>query len=375
MKKLIIIIAGLLCLFGAFILVRRFTAPKLPATSRFEKVVIAGEKVKSGIFDPSVEYGPDGIGWLAYSWVDVPARVETHLARSTDHGKTWTYVSTLNHSAKGSQVVDGTARHGVWRYETPTLVYDSEDVPARRWKLFVERYLAVPPYKHGDSLHGDGWIEYQYAANPEGPWSKAIRLFGKPQSHSRVNVDSLSPDLAGISFYNEMGSVAAGGTLYLSMDASATPSGLGQWKKRKIILISSKDHGATWKYVGTLTDYADASHLGYLVLTASSLVKVGGQYYLFVSPAGAKGLFKRNRGHDGTIVVEFTDLSQARLQRDAQGHMVVLKWIKPDLNEGGESDYDEQNTAGGIVFPQINLHAHADYFQIFNTKINLVPKP
>jgi hypothetical protein len=127
--------------------------------------------------------------------------------------------------------------------------------------------------------------------------------------------------------------------------------------------------------VGTLTNYDDANHLGYLVLTGSSLVKAGGRFFLLVTPAGAKGIFKKNRAHDGTLVVEFDDLDRARLKRDAQGHLMVLKTIKPDLNSGGLSDYDEKNTAGGILFSQINIRATSDYFQVFNTKETPVTVP
>ena len=237
------------------------------ADSRFEKLVIFGDVAKNGIFDVSVEYGPDGIGWMAYSRVELPKYVSTHLARSRDRGKTWTYVSTINASQDDTIIVNGKAVSGLWRYETPTLVYDPKDHPTRRWKLYAERYFTLPPYKKDSTLHGEGWIEMKYARRPDGFWSKAERLFGSRASGSRIDLNQLHPDLNGMKFYNELGSIALGDTLYLSMDASFTPSGLGDWEKRKIILIESKDHGKTWIYTGPLTDYDDASDARYLVLT------------------------------------------------------------------------------------------------------------
>lgn len=53
---------------------------------------------------------------------------------------------------------------------------------------------------------------------------------------------------------------------------------------------------------------------------------------------------------------------------------MVLKTIKPDLNSGGLSDYDEKNTAGGILFSQIDIRATSD-FQVFNTKETPVTVP
>jgi len=152
------------------------------------------------------------------------------------------------------------------------------------------------------------------------------------------------------------------------MDASVTTSGLGKWEQRKIVLFSSKDHGTTWNYVGALTDYNDASSFGYVTMTGSSLVKESGRIFLMLSPSGAKGLFKKNRAHDGTLVVEFHDIRHAKLKRDAKEKLAVLKTFKPDLNSGGLSDYDEQNTAGGILFSQINISAMPEIFQIFSAK-------
>ena len=346
-------------------------APRRPAGgpgSRFEKLIVHGDPARNGIFDVSVEYGPDGTGWLAYSRVELPKYVSTHLARSNDRGRTWTYVGAINSSRDDAVTVDGRQVAGARRYETPTLVYDPEDGPARHWKLYAERYVAVPPYRPDNNLHGGGWIEVKYAQRPDGQWSDPVRMFGSPASGSRVDLNRLHPDLGAMSFYNEIGSIALDGVLYLSLDASTTPSGLGEWEDRKIVLISSSDHGETWSYAGTLTDHDDASDAGYLVLTGSSIVKEGNRVFLLVTPSGARGLGNKNRGHDGTWIVEFDDIARARLRRDAAGRLDVLRRISIDLDTGGLSDYHEQNTYGGILFPQIDTQARPDVFQTYMTR-------
>jgi hypothetical protein len=297
------------------------------AASRFEKLVVQGDPARNGIFDVSVEYGPDGTGWLVYSRVALPKYVSTHLATSRDHGRTWTYVAAINPSRDDTITVDGAAIAGVWRYETPALVHDPQDDPARQWKLYVERHFTLPPYVPDDNLHGRGWIEVKYAHRPDGQWSKAERLFGSRAGGSRLDLNRLNPDLREMKFYNEIGSVAADGVLYLSLDASPTNSGLGDWSKRRIILVSSTDHGRAWRYNGTLTDYDDASSSGYVVLTGSSLVTEGERAFLLVTPSGAKGFGRKNRGHDGTWIIEFEDIARARLQRDAQGNLKDTAYI------------------------------------------------
>jgi len=348
---------------------------KEPAQSPFRQIKIQGEDPRSGLFDLSVEYGYDAIGWLAYSRVSLPEYVETHIARSTDRGHTWSFVTAANHSEPGTMVIDGRPKEGVWRYEMPTLLFDPKDVPERRWKLFVHRYLAVPPYKKGNSLFREGGIVVQYATRPEGPWTTMDCLFGGVLQGCRMDLNALHPDLKNVVFYYEMGSILEKDVIYLSLDASPTANGLGDWKHRAIVLIASSDHGLTWRYVGTLTNYDDANALGYLTLTGSSLVRENGRLYLLVTPSGAKGLKFKNRGHDGTLVVEFDDIRQARLKRDAKGRLKVVKRLKPEFHSGGLSDYDEQNTRGGILFSQINLKTKPEFFQLFSTGHRIAGAP
>ncbi len=80
--------------------------------------------------------------------------------------------------------------------------------------------------------------------------------------------------------------------------------------------------------------------------------------------------------HRGAFVMEFDDLSRARLKRDSLGRLIVAKYIRPDKTwvthmGGGQSDYDEQNTAGGLVMAQFSSKGFPKLFQIFNTKVFL----
>lgn len=339
----------------------------LPAAAEtLEKILLSDPDPKHGFFDVSMEYGPEGTGWISYSRVTIPGRVDTRIARSLDQGKTWSYVTTVNISTLSPEKING--KNSYWRYETSSLLHDPGDVPARRWKLFVEKYPSVAPHKPQHNLHHRGWVEYKTAPDPAGPWSDAVRLFGRKEDGAQISLADLHPELRGASFFNEIGSLFDRGVIYLSLDLSPTPTGLGRWEDRRIILVSSRDHGKSWSLVGTLTRFSDAKHLGHRVLTGSSLVKEKGRFFLLATPSGALNPFSKVKGHNGVVVLEFEDLSRGRLKRDARGNLVVHKAWKPTVPHGGGlSDHDEGNRHGGLLFCQFTLKGKPEYFRIFQT--------
>lgn len=341
-----------------------------PASRR---IVVTKVPVRNGMYDPSVEYDTQGVGWMAYSRVTLPSKVDTVIAKSTNRGKTWRFVKLVNASVPGSVRRNGAIIKGVWRYETPSLVHDPGDSARRRWKLFTHRYLVEAPYGDEDRDLAGGHIEYRYAAAPQGPWSKPIRLFGKTGTGARVDINSLARTLRGNAFYTEIGTVENNGVLYMSLDASATASGVGAWGKRKLILLASHDHARTWSYAGTLTNFLDALSFGYAAFTGSSLAAQNGRLFALITPTGTIKPLAANRGHDGTFVVEFSDIGQARLMRDRNGKLAVSQalLISSKAGSGGLSDYDEQNTAGGVLLPQVMPTLAPKVYQVYNTGVSL----
>lgn len=347
-------------------------------TGPYEKVMIIGDDVKKGgIGDPSLEYGPDGTGWLTYTFIDLPY-LATHLAKSTNRGKTWKFVQVINKPFH-DKIVDerGSKVDGIWEHETSSLVYDPDD-PGKEWKLFWLRYFRTkdeyPGTGKAEAVFSRGWIAYRYSSNPEGEWSEEIPLFGMGQYTDRgTNLSRSHSDLKYVLLYYELGSIYTDGVIYLSVDVSATSSSKGEWEKRKIVLLASRDHGKTWEYVGTLTDSDDAKKFGYLIFTASSIVKEKGRIFLFVSPSGKLSNLRDPEGfHDGIHIFEFEDITKARLKRDNKGKLILVKHIDDPLEKGGQGDYDEQNTYGGIVIPQEDLKYYPKIFQIFSTKEKIV---
>ncbi len=351
---------------------------------KYEKIKVIGEKGKHGMFDPSVAYGKDGTGWLVYSSVNAPV-VNTNLAVSNNGGKTWKFVRALNKPAESSVRYKGREVKGFWVHETPGLFHAPED-KGREWKLYWHKYFFKAPYKPKDHIWTYGGIAYKYASNPSGQWSEekmllAMETYGKFYDKKARILKDIDPSLKKYALFYEPGVIMEDGIIYLSLDASVPETGLGKWSKRKIVLVSSPDHGKTWEFVNNLTDSGDAKKLGYLAFSASSIVREKGRLFLLVAPVGS--LKGKNKAHNGTYIFEFADISRGLLKRNTENALMVHKFIQIGLSQdgssdyyettqGGPSDYDENNSYGGIIFPQRNPKWAPNVFRLYNTRIKVV---
>ncbi|MCA9355713.1 hypothetical protein KC865_04205 [Candidatus Kaiserbacteria bacterium] len=311
------------------------------------EIIVNGEDVTTGLADPSIEYGADSTGWMAYSHMNTIKNhlyVETHLARSDNSGDTWEYVTDLNETKNDE------AKQGIWKNETSSLVFDPGDIPSRQWKIFYATWFLPYEKVNGNLTFEHSSVRYKTAGSPDGVWSEEVCLFGNKDEGCQQEFSELDPSLENMVLMNELGSIAVKGTLYMSADVSPSNTGLGtidEIKARKIVLLSSKDHGITWRFVNTLTDFDDASSLNYFVFTASSLVEKDGVQFLMFTPSGAMN--KKDKNHDGVYVVEFEDISKGLLKRDKGGKPLFSEILGEFIENGGLADYHEKNTAGGVV--------------------------
>lgn len=333
-------------------------------SSRWAELVVQGDRPNMGIYDLSLEYDNEGVGWMAYTAAAAQnnqATIETHLAKSTDQGKTWTYVTDLNKARPAT--LNGES--GVWWNEVPTIVYDPDD-PGKEWKLYYHKYFANMPYRSAaDRRLQYGWIATKTASNPEGPWSDEEALFGagrfpeKPYS-ARINISNLSPELSSYFVITELGSLYHDGKLYLSVQG--VRKGKGSHPDFDIFLVSSDDHGKTWNYVSTPLKAHQAKQYGGDGWTGTSLAKQDGRVFLLVCPEMYE---KPVNGHRGTLVFEFDDIDTGRL------NLSPTRRINPDLAKGGQSDFDEQNVRGGIIFPQTDPRNMPRRFRLYRTESRL----
>ena len=139
----------------------------------------------------------------------------------------------------------------------------------------------------------------------------------------------------------------------------------------RIVLLASDDHGTSWRYVATPLSNADAPPLGYQSFDGSALAEQDGRAYLLVTPNTA------SLDHDGTLVFEFDDLEAGTLVREA-GIPVVTAHVpaRPGLpadRRGGQADFHEANSAGGLLQPSLQVEDFPVFFQIFSTGRGLAP--
>lgn len=211
-----------------------------------EKIGVIGESSEWGMYDPSVEYDDNGVGWLAYTAMDNFNKetyyIETHLAKSLDYGKTWTYIGKVNSGSVEDVIIKGGPVRVIYREETPTLLYDPGDYdPNKRWKLFAVRGFS-PSGKSKDTKWQYVHITYKYAATPEKlSLAEEVYLFGSkycqpPVCSVKYNLNDFHSDLKGMVFYEEPGSLVKDGIIYLTLSAVTS-------KGQNTILLSSKDHG------------------------------------------------------------------------------------------------------------------------------------
>lgn len=330
----------------------------------YRRVIINDSPSPAGIADLSVEYGSKEVGWLAYSGCQTPFAPETMLAVTSDRGRTWKYVQTINGFQQGTISVGGQTIQGQWQYEVPTLLHDPTDVTARRWKLWSHKIFSVGSINSYNVRFG--FIAYRHAARPDAVWSPEQVYFGTkfapPVSYPLAHdVTNLSPELEDAITLTEPGSLYHRGKLYICLTV-ITMDG-----PDRIILLDSEDHGMTWDYKGVLLSRLDALAAGYIYFDAGSMCKRGGRKYLMAS--GANGLAT----HNGTRVYEITSLKHAKL-RHKDGALLLKQHIPgdpkiPPSSQGhGQATYHRYN-ATGIIQSQIDLRFPAEPMRAHQTFI------
>lgn len=307
-----------------------------------------------GYGDPDLAYDPStGTLWLTYSWLDVLISepgpppvldfgVRTHLARSEDHGLTWTFVGSLNEVLPISH--PDTAADGWTIHEVSALLRE----PSGSWQALWLTYFDLLG-EDGSEDRSDFYYARTLAASPEGlgdtatPW---IRGYGTPASFGAVHNLSLLPGLADCAFFTEPALFAHGGETYLATNCVVVTGGVRQDDQERLVLLRQETSG--YSYVGDLLTYADAAAQGATRIEQADIVYGrDGSVLLIATPIVSGGVPE----HLGCVVFEITDIGAAEVGRDAAGHAVQLARITADdpIIGPGACTYDPESETGVLM--------------------------
>jgi len=340
----------------------------------YEKIEIINDTSINGAFDLALEYKNADEGYMVYTSVNYPALLHTHLAKTPDNGKTWTFVKRLTSAYEDVIVHNEEEKEGIFVNEVPTLVYVPDDA-GKRWKLYWHRCFSVAtptdenPNKRQRILD-HGWIMMKEANRPENlDDAEEIKLFATSYAvePALVSFEDYVGEKVPIHSYSEPASLYLDGVMYIAL------SWFGASKDdtfTTLFLVASDDYGKTWRYIGESLTRQDGADFGYDYFTSASLADEGGRVFLLASPID-KGK------HVGTYVFEYEDISTGELVRDGKGKPVVSKVLKPSVPEeiggnSGESDYDKYNAYGGIIMSELNAKELPKAAALYNTKEGLI---
>jgi hypothetical protein len=258
-----------------------------------------------GRFDPSPVFpggGPEG--YVSYSIVHSlhgeELLVNTHVAATTDGGRTWRWLAQVN--ANEPVTLGCPDAPCVTNHEVSSLLYDPTDAPARRWKLAAHTYLVTET----ELLYAHGRLSRWTAPDPAGPWTAADGFVGWPSpaplssaaSTSTTELDGLGDCL----FLTEPSlALDRDGVVHLAVGCVSSAAG-----DLRIDLLTSGDHGERWTHQGTMLTADDGRDWGFDArqVNAAHLFEVDGDKFVSASPSGDVGGFE---GYRGCYVVALGD--------------------------------------------------------------------
>jgi hypothetical protein len=136
----------------------------------------------------------------------------------------------------------------------------------------------------------------------------------------------------------------------------------------EVELIRSVDHGASWSFVSTLIDEADAVALGAVEgqVNAPDLFTVGAATYLIATPDGNVATSTGTTdGYRGCLVFEVADLDAGQLARCGGMLQPVTEYLGDPEQFVGACTAAQGASAMGVVVPTATLTGASPSFAFF----------
>lgn len=316
-QKIVVIIGSIFISFTIgylFYLVAIFEPPKKAP----EIVALAKKKNIVGLIDPSLG-ADDKIKVLAYT-VFIPEEnglfsTEIHTSIAVTKCISWNdlpgKIEARPDILIGPDLVTPVTK-GIWRAETPSIVYDPAD-KGKEWKLFAYRYFwadnsslarlygAIVMRSSSEATamewSREEWLFSAAEGTPPAPYGNAVKN----------HLNKLHPSLANVYFYARPSVVMVGDAMVMSLSAFIQ----GKETVDRIILIASHDHGKTWRYLGTPLKDSDLQSLGgFNRLNGGSLFLKNNVLYLSVAMGNTQS------DSTGAYIFGFENASHGSLDKD-----------------------------------------------------------
>lgn len=341
------------------------------------EISVAGTPGSNGVFDPAPMADASGNLWMSHSSVQPSSnqptmnRVRTRIASSADRGGTWTDIGVDPNGLATADfaVPDGSggAMWATWRFEVSRLLFDPDDIPARRWKMLWHRVLAI----NAGPIFQNSWVGLATAPTPGGPWSAERKLF-TGTAYNATDMDAFigAPEfplaalhpaqLGGCIVFTEPGMLARNDGIYVSLQCATVG---------KVILLRCDRTFSSCDYRGDLLAAGEAaqfSQSGQALngFAASELVDVGGTPYLIVT-----GYEPPPDTYRGCLVFRIADLGTAAVERNA-GNPVLVKRVAGTAGSfNGACGYHPAADGSGIIYSEYT--SATQKFHLFASRINL----
>lgn len=348
-----------------------------PPPATVAEISVAGTPGSNGVFDPAPMADAAGNLWMSYSSVqpssNLPSmnRVRSRIASSSDGGTTWTDMAADPNGLATDDfaVPDGSggAQWATWRFEVSRLLYDPDDIPARRWKILWHRVLAIGT----GPIFQNSWVGLATAPSPDGPWSAERKLF-TGTAYNAADMDAFigppefplatlhSAQLGGCLAFTEPGMLARRDGIYVSLQC-ATPG--------KIVLLRCDRTFSSCAYLGDLLagdEAAQFSQPGQSLqgFAAPELVEADGIPYLIVT-----GYEPPPDTYRGCLVFRIADLGAATLERSGRTPALLKRVSGTAGSFNGACGYHPMAGGSGIIYGEYS--STTQKFHLFASRINL----
>jgi len=322
------------------------------------EIVVSGNEYSTDAFrgygDPSLEFDAStNTLWMSYSWLNVvisdpgsPAvfdlAVRTHLAKSIDNGNSFSFVREINQPEQETH--PDSAEQGLTIHEVSTLVKQADN----EWQVLWLKYFTPLGTTPGVEDRTDFLLwrstsnTAENLADNSEVWARTF--VASDAWNAPINLNNIS-ELSDCAVLTEPALFNHNNQIYLAASCLIVDLFGRHTDRERLVLLRQISSG--YEFVGNIFDALDAASLGADVLEQADIsVAKDGSVIIIVTPIVLGG----DPSHQGCVVFEFDDFSNAQVKRNANGKSLARNIITADSSrEGGLCSYDAASETGIIM--------------------------